>query len=263
MNPLSHPERKGIALYIQLASVLRGRIAQGQWQPGQQLPSIPELGAEYEVGIVTVRQALAELAREGLVSSARGRGTFVTALPASPAASPQLREAINDPLGLAPGQAITLLTDEDAGELPASLQTGQPQCAAYRRVRTLHTLQAEPFGVMDSYVERDTYDRFAPGDVQRHKVGYLVRAHNRLPLERVRQEITIGCADWEVAALLGCAATDAVARVRRWWTDAGHCIRYAGLYFYRADRFVLDFEHRLDEGAAGMDQIPRRRAARA
>ncbi|NLA17262.1 GntR family transcriptional regulator [Burkholderia cepacia] len=84
MNPSSPAERKGVALYARIASLLRGRIHQGEWKRGDQLPPIPELCAFYQAGTITVRQALAELSAEGLVSSARGRGTFVTADVVSP-----------------------------------------------------------------------------------------------------------------------------------------------------------------------------------
>ena len=64
--------------YAQLADLLRQRIARGVWPPGTQLPSLEALMQEFDVARVTVRQAIDLLAREGLVSPQRGRGTFVT-----------------------------------------------------------------------------------------------------------------------------------------------------------------------------------------
>ncbi|POM18588.1 Putative transcriptional regulator of 2-aminoethylphosphonate degradation operons [Burkholderia cepacia] len=154
MNPSSPAERKGVALYARIASLLRGRIHQGEWKRGDQLPPIPELCAFYRAGTITVRQALAELSAEGLVSSARGRGTFVTADVLSPPDNPALRAAINDPLQLAPGQTLRVLLREAVTALPAALQTGQPMRAAYMRIRTLQLHDGAPYGVMDSYVAR-------------------------------------------------------------------------------------------------------------
>src|SRR6185436_15897641 len=68
--------------YAQLADLLRGRIARGVWQAGATLPSIEALMREFDVARVTVRQAVNLLAREGLLSPQRGRGTFVQAQPA-------------------------------------------------------------------------------------------------------------------------------------------------------------------------------------
>lgn len=65
--------------YAQLADLFRGRIARGVWVPGGTLPSIEQLMREFEVARVTVRQAINLLAKDGLVSPQRGRGTFVNA----------------------------------------------------------------------------------------------------------------------------------------------------------------------------------------
>lgn len=261
MNPLLNAERKGVALYTQLASLLRGRILQGDWKRGDQLPSIPELCAFYGVGTITVRQALAELSAEGLVNSARGRGTFVTADIVSPADNEDLRQAINDPLSLAPGQTIRLLLREPAQALPAALKTGQPEHSAYMRVRTVHLHDGEPYGVMDTYVARETYDRLPKGSDAQRKIGYLVRKYNRIPLAKVRQEITVAYADQEVAGLLSAERTDysmadPLVRARRWWTDDAGCVIHAGLYLYRADKFVLDMTHDLAGDDRSADLIP-------
>ncbi len=255
MSTLQKSGRKGVALYLQIASLLRGRILQGEWKRGDQLPTIPELCAAHGVGTITVRQALARLSDEGLVSSAQGRGTFVTADVVSPADNERLRHAINDPLRLAPGQAIRVLLREPVDALPAALRTGQPEHPPYLRIRALHLHDGEPYGVMDSYVARETYARFPAGSDERHKIGYLVRQYNRIPLDKARQEITAAYADQETADLLAggadCSMADMLVRVRRWWTARDGRIAYAGLYLYRADRFVLDVTYDLTDGDGG------------
>lgn len=66
-----------LPLYAQLESLLAGAIRRGRWQPGERVPSEPAIGSHYEVSRTTVRQALDELEREGLIRRERGRGTFV------------------------------------------------------------------------------------------------------------------------------------------------------------------------------------------
>src|SRR4051812_9014579 len=67
--------------YLQLADLMRQRIARGTWPQDHRLPSLEALTGEFSVARVTVRQAIDLLAREGLVSPQQGRGTFVTAAP--------------------------------------------------------------------------------------------------------------------------------------------------------------------------------------
>lgn len=58
--------------YEQVADILRARIADGTYPAGAQLPSEPELAAEFGSGKDTIRDALALLVNEGLLVTRRG-----------------------------------------------------------------------------------------------------------------------------------------------------------------------------------------------
>ena len=62
-------------LWQQLADLLRGRIERGEL--AGRLEAETSLAQHYGVSRDTVRRALADLARDGLIRSTRGRGTFV------------------------------------------------------------------------------------------------------------------------------------------------------------------------------------------
>jgi len=62
----------------QLADLLRARIESGELAAGDKLPSIVSLSQEHDLAPVTVRKAITQLQREGLVESRTGWGTFVT-----------------------------------------------------------------------------------------------------------------------------------------------------------------------------------------
>ena len=63
-------------LYEQLRSELRDRIERGVYRPGDLFPSEAELMAEHSLSRITVRRAIAELQREGLVTTRQGAGTL-------------------------------------------------------------------------------------------------------------------------------------------------------------------------------------------
>jgi DNA-binding transcriptional regulator YhcF (GntR family) len=56
---------------------LHARIVGGDWMPGTKLPSHRDLAVEFGVAPMTMRQVLAQLEEQGLVSRQVGRGTFV------------------------------------------------------------------------------------------------------------------------------------------------------------------------------------------
>jgi GntR family transcriptional regulator len=66
-------------LYRQVEADLRVRVLSGELVPSTRLPSEGELAALYGASKITIRQALALLASEGLVSRQPGKGTFVRA----------------------------------------------------------------------------------------------------------------------------------------------------------------------------------------
>lgn len=70
------PESK-FPLYLQLKEILVKKIKAGELKTGDKLPSEKELCETYSVSRITARQALAELAKEGLINRSHGKGTFV------------------------------------------------------------------------------------------------------------------------------------------------------------------------------------------
>src|SRR5262244_1320708 len=77
-KPSSEFVTKKIPLYYQLENILREKIMSGVFAAGARLPTEVELIRLYGVGRITVRQALAALAKDGLIERRRRRGTFVT-----------------------------------------------------------------------------------------------------------------------------------------------------------------------------------------
>lgn len=75
-------------LYRQVARDLEERIGSGELSRDSQLPSETELAQQYGVHRLTVRQALSELARSGLIRTVHGRGSFVAAAPVPYEVSP-------------------------------------------------------------------------------------------------------------------------------------------------------------------------------
>ncbi|MEO6501614.1 MAG: GntR family transcriptional regulator [Jatrophihabitantaceae bacterium] len=73
--------RAGIAKYRQIGQDLAARIGQGEFKPGEPLPSQALLSKEYGVTLMTFRQALSVLEADGLIAQLPGRGTFVTPVP--------------------------------------------------------------------------------------------------------------------------------------------------------------------------------------
>ena len=66
-----------LPLYKQIKSLLVQRLQQGEWKPGEPIPSEHELAARFQVSQGTVRKAVDELSAENLLVRRQGKGTFV------------------------------------------------------------------------------------------------------------------------------------------------------------------------------------------
>jgi GntR family transcriptional regulator len=64
-------------LYQQIKALILQSLQQGEWKPGEAIPSEMELAARFRVSQGTVRKAIDELAAENLVMRRQGKGTFV------------------------------------------------------------------------------------------------------------------------------------------------------------------------------------------
>jgi len=70
--------RQAAPLYLKLAADLRDGILSKRWNPGDTLPSEPELCRQYGISRGTVVRAIEMLIQEGLVQRRQGAGTFVS-----------------------------------------------------------------------------------------------------------------------------------------------------------------------------------------
>jgi len=66
-----------VVKYQKVKEILAGEIEKGKYGLGGRLPSEKQLAEEFEVSIITIRQAVEVLAREGYVEKIQGSGTYV------------------------------------------------------------------------------------------------------------------------------------------------------------------------------------------
>ncbi|MDO5610304.1 MAG: GntR family transcriptional regulator [Pseudomonadota bacterium] len=67
----------GIPIYRQLKELVVAKIIDGELKPGDALPSVRTIAADYQLNPITVSRAFQELADDELVEKRRGLGMFV------------------------------------------------------------------------------------------------------------------------------------------------------------------------------------------
>ncbi len=228
----------GVTQYLQLASVMRHQIARDALPAGAQLPTVAQLAQQYQLARITVRQAYAVLIAEGLITSQRGRGTFVAPTPDGPDA--RLRIAINDPG--TQDLRFDILEQRTRVALPDKLSRGAATYPHYHFIRKVHVLDGEPFCLAEIHVASEIHARFPAGSEQKHKIAWLLGTYARKRMQRVQQTMTVAPADLVLARQLGCSFSTPVAQLARRIFDGADRLALAGMFWYRGDRFVADVE---------------------
>ena len=130
--------RSGLPIYLQVVERIKERIAGGQLQPGDQLPTVRALALELRVNFNTIARSYRILDEMGIISTQQGRGTYILSVP-----PPGVSEGIR----LQALQALTrrYLTDaEQLGAKPEELdQILKNQTAEWQQTSRLSDPEAD------------------------------------------------------------------------------------------------------------------------
>ncbi len=104
----------GAPIYRQLKERVVAMLLDGLLKPGDALPSVRQVAAEYQLNPITVSRAYQELADEALVEKRRGLGMYVTEGASEKLLASERERFLRDewPLVLERIQRLGLKTDE-------------------------------------------------------------------------------------------------------------------------------------------------------
>lgn len=81
MSNAPQKRRRRTPVWQAIATRLRAELSEGQYRPGDRLPTEAALAERFGVNRHTVRHALSHLVEDGLVRTRRGAGAFVASIP--------------------------------------------------------------------------------------------------------------------------------------------------------------------------------------
>lgn len=227
-------------LYVQLSDLFRQRILKGVWKNGDKLPSLDELGDEFQVAKVTVRQAVDRLARDGLLSPQRGRGTFVTGAPQDNrwlSVETTLANLANVYRDTQP----TILNIDESSRAPLLNDSDGVAAEKYVFMRRIHSRKGQPYCVINIYLDAAIFAKH-PSRFRKETVIPILTGMPSVDIVTARQVLTVSTADLEVARHLGVNVNSPVAEVRRVFTGPKRRVIYLGEVTYRGDFVRVDID---------------------
>lgn len=239
-----------VPLYYQLAELLAAKIRQGELAPGQQLPAERDLSEQYGISRMTVRQALAYLVAEGILTTHQGLGTFVATpkLTANPVHLLGFSEEMIAK-GAAPSSRVLeqrLVTPPQA--VVAGLELA-PRAQAIKIAR-LRGGQDLPLLLETVHVPAALCPGLEHADLATQSLYALFENTYGLKLDRTRQALEAAPANEAEAELFGIAPGTPMILLRgiTYLADGRPAEHFKAVY--RGDRFQFEFEGRRTNWAA-------------
>lgn len=116
-------QNSGVPIYQQIADSFKTDILAGRYEQGEFLPSIRGLAKDLKISVITTMKAYEQLADEGLITAAQGKGFYVNAQDSEMIKEQHLRkveESLTDAIAAAGVAGIS--NDELKGMLEALLE---------------------------------------------------------------------------------------------------------------------------------------------
>lgn len=228
-----------LPLYHQLYQILRGNIADGDWQPGDMIPPESELIDRYRVSRTTVRQVLDMLASEGLIERKQGLGTFVI----HPTVDQGLVRIVNFTedmrlRGCEPSSRVLFSGLVRAvQDIAEKLQVEPGEELA--RLERLRLADGEPMGIEESYLVHRYCPGILQGDYETASLREALEQNYGIRWAHATQAIRAILTPPELASTLGIKARSALLFLERVsYTQEGLPVEFLRIY-YRADLYVL------------------------
>jgi GntR family transcriptional regulator len=231
-----------VPLYFKIMTEIRDHILSGTWSRGFQLPGELDLARRLGVSVITVRQALGQLAQEGLVRRERAKGTFVSwSGPVNQAINLEI-EAENLVTLNPEGTSFKLLATESI-EPGAELQREFKLSAKQRvtRMTRIRMAQGRPLAYVYSYVPSPVADKLSPKSLLKLPLSSVIESGLGIKITDVKHLVGAKLVDEEVSAHLEIPAGSPVLFVERnYLCKKDLVLRTVG--FYRTDLFRYELK---------------------
>lgn len=231
-------EQSRLPLSLKVKYTLKARLERGDWPVGTRIPTLLELVDEYDVSRATVRAALDELAREGLIERTRGKGTYV------------IGDASKEHWLMLPTDWRSLIThierlnvqiatlDHGRSSLPTEFAEGEAT-GRYWWTARVNSTDGLPYSFNTVYVAERLFQEWA-SEFESEPILLVMRRRYKKELQSAKQTLTVRSADAMVAKHLRIDIGMPIVRVVRIAKNARNEVVYAAKVLYPAKYLYIE-----------------------
>lgn len=226
-----------LPLYSQIKEALKAKILDGSYTAYQKLPSESEMMEAFGVSRITVRHAVNDLQKEGLLFKIHGKGTFV----ASPKVSQQLThlQGFGEAMKHAGHESHSRVLHLGFTSAPAVVRAKLrlDEGAQLIKIRRVRYVDREPVSVDVSYLDPKIGSKLSKSALRDHDLFFLLENQLGHPLDSADVEIYAVAATVDIADQLRLDQGSPILRIERLtYAKQEMPILFEYLH-YAADRF--------------------------
>lgn len=244
-------EKLRTPLYYQIYVLIRDKILSGNYPNGSLIPTEKQLEQTFNVSRITVKRALDELAKEGLVSRQRGRGTMVTFSAPVSSSLGNMDGLLEDMLNIVQETKVHILEFDYVTAAPHVTDALQlpPDAIVQHAVRTRRK-DDTPFSYVITYVPEDIGRSFKKSDLKHHPILAMIEKAG-VNIARARQTVTATLADGTTGPALDIGIGSPLLKVSRIvYDDNDRPVEYIIIYYWPGlYRINMELSRMQDDGS--------------
>ncbi len=223
-------------MHTQIREIIRRRVLDGTYAPHSQMPSESQMMEAFSVSRITIRQALGDLQKEGLIFKVPGKGSYV--------AKPKAFQNLSRLQGF--GEAMGPSGYETFSQVLSTRQVAASDIVARRlqvaigdpvyEIQRLRYLNREPISIDQSYFPLAIGERLAQEDLPTRDIFVILENDYGLHLTHADVQIEAISADEFLARQLRIEEASPLLRIERLTYADEQPIDFEFLY-YRGDAF--------------------------
>ncbi|NQT57710.1 MAG: GntR family transcriptional regulator [Bacteroidetes bacterium] len=157
-----------LPLYEQVKRLVMNKILHGDYKLNEKLPPDKDLSQEYKVSLITIKRALGELVKQGIITRRAGIGSVVVMGPQSfkELLHSQGRELVSKILSIEVVEPNEMLIKE------FSLDAGSAK--PFYKISRLRSLEGVPVTITDSYLPEEIGEEFVKHDLENSSFYKLI-----------------------------------------------------------------------------------------
>lgn len=241
--------RRTVPRYHQIAEALRARISAGGLTAGQRLDNQRQLAQSFGVTLMTLRQALDVLARDGLITRRHGLGTFVAPPPVDYDIL-QFRTLAGDLSAVGEDVATRFLRSRfGRADRRVAQELGLAEGARMFVLERLRLVDGQPLSFQVSHLPAAIGEEAAKADLTVTPLRHVLSFKLGIEITAARETVSAETLPARAARELGCAAGAPCFRSDRVSTDAERRPIVYDRVFIPGDRFRITRQLHYDRSA--------------